>query len=243
MRKQISFNSANGKIVGLLDLPVLESGEKCPIAIILHGIGDHKATPFMSTVSDSLLNKGIGTLRIDLNGHGESDGNFTDMTISSEAADAIAAVHFAKQLPEAARILLIGHSQGGVASILAAGKIGNEIDNLVLLAPAIVLKDGAKNGNILGGEFDPNHLPETLPIVWGVLGRKYIEDAKQLPIHEEFLKYKGKVTIIHGTADNVVPTLYSEKLKELNKTAELVLLKDFGHSFEPNGSEVGKYIN
>lgn len=243
MSKQITYNSANGKIVGLLDLPKLKEGEKCTIAVILHGIGDHKATPFMSTVSANLVEKGIGTLRIDFNGHGESNGNFTDMTISSEAEDAIAAVGFAKQLPQAERILLIGHSQGGVASILAAGELKDNIDHLVLLAPAIVLKDGARNGNILGGIFDPNQVPETLPIVWGVLGRRYIEDAKQLRIHEAFVNYKGKVTIIHGTADNVVPTTYSKELKQLNNSATLVLLKDYGHSFEPDGKEVTKYID
>lgn len=244
MTKRITYNSPNGKIVGLLDLPELSTGGKCPIAILLHGIGDHKATPFMNTVSASLQQKGIGTLRIDFNGHGESDGSFTDMTITSEVGDAIAAIHYVEQLPQTERILLVGHSQGGVASILTAGQIGNEtIDHLVLLAPAVVLRDGARNGNILGGTFNPYQLPETLPIVWGVLGRNYIEDAKQLPIHEEFVKYKGKTTIIHGTADEVVPTSYSEELKRLSRNAELVILNGYGHSFEPDASIVGKYIS
>ena len=243
MTKEISYNSPNGRISGLLDLPELGEKKKCAIAILLHGIGDHKSTPFMNTLSAGLLQKGIGTLRIDFNGHGESDGNFTDMTISSEVKDAVAAINYVKQLPETDRILLVGHSQGGVASILTAGLIGNEsIDHLVLLAPAIVLKDGARNGNILGGTFNPEQLPETLPIVWGVLGRNYIADAQHLPIYEEFVKYKGETTIIHGTADEVVPTSYSEKLKQLNSNAKLYLLDGFGHSFEPDATAVCKHI-
>lgn len=243
MTKEIAYNSANGRISGLLDLPELGTKKKCAIAILLHGIGDHKSTPFMNTLSAGFLQKGIGTLRIDFNGHGESDGNFTDMTISSEVKDAVAAISYVKQLPETDRILLVGHSQGGVASILTAGLVGNEsIDHLVLLAPAIILKDGARKGNILGGTFNPEQLPETLPIVWGVLGRNYITDAQHLPIYEEFVKYKGKTTIIHGTADDVVPTTYSEKLKQLNSKAELFLLDGFGHSFEPDATAVCKHI-
>lgn len=237
MIKRINYTSKNGNIAGLLQLPELKAGEKCPIAIVQHGIGDHKDTPFMQAVANGLYEKGIGSLRIDFNGHGESDGTFTKMTISSEVDDATAAIEYVGSLPYTQNISLVGHSQGGVVASLTAGKKGRGVlTSVVLLAPAVVLKDGANSGNILGGVFDTNNIPETLPIVWGVLGKNYIKDAQQLRIYEEASKYDGPVSLIHGTADAVVATHYSEELDQRLAHSELNLLSGYGHSFEPDSS-------
>lgn len=242
MIEKIWINSQNGRIAGLLQLPELNQHEQCPIAIVLHGIGDHKDTPFMHAIAETLYQANIGTLRIDFHGHGESDKTFTEMTITNEVEDAVSAINFVQQLPQTSHIIVIGHSQGGVVAGLVAGRVGKAISSLILLAPALVLKDGAKEGNILGGEFDVNHLPDTLPIVWGVLGKNYIADAQQLSIYEETTKYEGHVTIIHGTSDSVVPTFYSTELNKRLKDSTLHLLEGYGHSFEPDNLTATRLI-
>lgn len=245
MAERIWIDSKNGRIAGLLQ--TAGNLAQAPLAVVLHGIGDHKSTPFMSAIANGLQERGIGTLRIDFNGHGESDGSFGQMTISKEVDDAVAAVAYAKALPGTGSVFLVGHSQGGVVAALAAGRLGNQLDGLQLLAPALILKDGAREGNILGGTFNPNDLPEELPIVWGVLGRHYIEDARELQIDEWLERYHGPLNIVHGTADAVVPYHYSEKLNTRNKNSRLHLLQGYGHSFEPNCSLcvklIGDFVN
>ncbi len=240
MTETITYIGSKGSIAGFLQLPQGKN-DKLTIAIILHGIGDHKDTPFMNAVNNELLTNGIGTLRIDFNGHGDSAGSFTDMTIPLEIEDARQAVNYVSSLPYVDKIVLIGHSQGGVVAGMLAGKLGKDaINGLVLLAPAAVLKDGALEGNILGGTFNTDDVPDTLPIVWGVLGKNYITTTQKLDIYGETRKYLGPTYIIHGTNDTVVPVHYAERYHKELPHSELSLLNGYGHSFDPNGAKVGE---
>lgn len=234
--EKLFFDGSKGKIASLLLLPdAYDRESKIDICVLLHGIGDHKSTPFMSSVSKIFVQNGYAVLALDFNGHGESDGSFTDMTILNEIEDAYKAVLYVEGLPFVRHVILVGHSQGGVVAGMLAGKLGfPRISSLVLFAPAIVLRDGANNGNILGGLFNPDSVPDTLPIKWGVLGREYILTSKTLPIYEETSKFAGPVCLLHGDLDPVVPFSYSDRLHQLLPQSEYHLLNGFKHSFEPD---------
>ena len=237
MITKVSFQGGKGKIAALLQMPDLQPGSHCPICVVLHGIGDHKDTPFMHSIGDILERNGIGSLRIDFNGHGDSDGSFTEMTIPNEVDDAEQAVLYAKSLSEVSDIFVLGHSQGGVVSCLLSAHMPDDIKGIALMAPAFILHDGALKGNILGGEFDPNNLPETLPISWGVLGKNYISTAQQLDIYGAIQQYGGPLCIVHGTGDAVVPMTYADQLSKLMPSATYHRIEGLGHSFEPDSDK------
>ena len=46
-------------------------------------------------------------------------------------------------------------------------------------------------------------------------------------------KYKGKVLIIHGTDDKVVPLDYSRRAQSTYRNAELKIIDKAGHGFKP----------
>lgn len=85
-------------------------------------------------LADLLTEKGIAVVRFDFNGHGKSDGSFTDMNVLNEIEDAIAILEYVRKLDFVTEIYVIGHSQGGVVAGMLAGYYPDVIHKLVLLA-------------------------------------------------------------------------------------------------------------
>lgn len=62
------------------------------------------------------------------------------------------------------RLFLLGHSQGGVVSAMTAGYYKDQIEALVLMAPAIALKDDAIRGECMGIQYDPYNVPDSVDL-------------------------------------------------------------------------------
>lgn len=70
------------------------------------------------------------------------------------------------------------------------------------------------------------------------LGRTFILAAQKLPIYEVSCKYTGKVCLIHGKRDKIVPYSYSEKYYELYANSELHLLDEESHFMNGNKEQI-----
>jgi len=93
------------------------------LAILMHGFTTdmgYDETRIIPRLAAALLERGVATLRFDFNGHGRSAGRFQDMTVLNEIADAKEVLDDALTL-NYQRIILIGHSQGGVVASMLAG--------------------------------------------------------------------------------------------------------------------------
>lgn len=222
-----------GRLAARLQLPAIGVGEKCHVVVICHGFTSNMDDPVVASVADSLLGNGIGMLRFDFNGHGKSEGDFADMTVPNEIDDAMAAVAFARRLPQAAGVSLVGHSQGGVVAAMTAGRLGSgTIRSLVLMAPAAVLRDDALRGSTMGASYDPWHAPEYVTLPSGhKLGRAYIQTAISLPIYETAARYAGPALVVHGMADRVVPYTYGERFAREMPRCEVSLVPGDDHVF------------
>lgn len=228
----VEINGAVGKLSAVIGLPALKQGETCPMVILMHGFMSEKQDRVISTIGDKLLAKGIAYIRFDFNGHGESEGEFQNMTVLNEIEDARKVYEYARSLAYVSDIFLLGHSQGGVVAGMTAGELGTgKIAGLVLMAPAAVLKDNSLEGNIMGNAFAPVNTPEYVLIFGHRLGRDYIKTAQTLPIYETAAQYTGPVCVIHGKADEIVPYSYGERFKSEYKDCELHLLENEDHVF------------
>lgn len=235
---KLTLMGSKGKLAAEIQKPVLSSGEKVPIAIIMHGFTGNKEGRMLKLIADSLQNHGIASIRFDFNGHGQSEGRFEDMTVPNEIEDAKKVYEYVATLPyvDASRIALVGHSQGGVVSAMNAGELGSpRVAAVALLAPAAVLRDDAIRGNTMGAKYNSLDLPDSVPLFGGHnLGASYIRTAFTLPIYETAARYTGPATIIHGTGDRVVPYTYGERFHEQWKNSEWHLLEYFDHGFTQN---------
>ena len=89
----------------------------------------------------------------------------------------------------------------------------------------------AREGNLLGIDFDPLHIPEMLYKEDLELSGDYIRVAQTIHVEDEIARYGGPVLIVHGDADDVVPYSYAERANELYKNATLVPVHGADHCF------------
>lgn len=236
-----------GGIATTLTLPdsVDTAKDKCPLAVLMHGFLSKKDLYPIPAIACALAKVGIASIRFDFDAHGKSEGDFMDMTISSEIADARAVFEYARRLPFVSDIALIGHSQGGVIAGMLAGELENEVRKpkcVVLLAPAAVLKDDAIAGQCMHAKYDASNPPEYVSVFFHKLGRAFILEAQKLPIFEVSTLYSGPVCIIQGGGDKIVPISYSEKYHHSYKNSELHILKDEGHMLNNNKARLLEII-
>jgi len=141
--KTISFQNANGETLsGRLDLPL--GAVPDAYALFAHCFTCSKHTKAVAAVSHALTRKGIAVLRFDFTGLGDSEGDFSDTTFSSNVADLITAAGYLEAHYAAPKIL-IGHSFGGTACLKAAGHL-----------------PGVKAVATIGSPFDPAHVRHLL---------------------------------------------------------------------------------
>ena len=187
-------------------------------------------------IADSLMKHGIASIRFDFNGHGESEGDFVDMTVPNEIEDAMKVYEYVRDLRYVDKVAIVGHSQGAVVASMIAGQVEPEsFKAVVLMAPAAVLRDDAIRGSTMGANYDPLDPPEFVKLFGNIrLGRDYIRTAFSLPIYETAAKYQGPALVVHGTADRVVPYTYGERFHQIWPKSECVVLDAFDHGFSQN---------
>ena len=236
----VYIDGDHGRLKGLIQKPELKEGEKCPMVIFCHGFSGTKDGPMFELIADTLQAHGIASIRFDFNGHGESEGEFKDMTVPNEIVDARKVVEYVSDLRYVSSLAIVGHSQGGVVAAMTAGQLSEELGEspfkaVALMAPAAVLRDDAIRGSTMGKQYDPFDPGEYVELWGGLkLGGQYIRTAFSLPIYETAAKYLGPALIIHGNADRVVPYTYGERFHQIWPKSELVIQEYFDHGFSQN---------
>ena len=235
--EQVVIDGDHGRLKGIIQKPRLQAGEQCPMVIFCHGFGGSKDGPLFELMADTLQAHGIASIRFDFNGHGESEGDFKDMTVPNEIEDAKKVAEYVRNLRYVSSMAIVGHSQGGVVASMTAGQLSQEqgepaFKAVALMAPAAVLRDDAIRGNTMGKSYDPFDPGEYVEL-WGgkKLGGQYICTAFSLPIYETAAHYQGPALIIHGNADRVVPYTYGERYHEIWPKSELVIQEYYDHGF------------
>jgi len=116
--KPINFRSLGDEIRGALFTP--ESDEPSPALIICHGAGEFKENYF--EMCQALAEHGVGSLVMDMHGHGESGGERYCVRMHEWVSDIQAAIDFLATRPEIDkhRIGAFGLSSGGTAILEAA---------------------------------------------------------------------------------------------------------------------------
>jgi len=227
MEIPVTFLSDNQALLGVLHVP---ERTPAPGVVMCHGFTGHKAEThrlFVNTARD-FCRHGLAVLRFDFRGSGDSAGEFQEMTISREIADAKAALDFISLRGEVdpARLGVLGLSMGGCVAACLSGR-DPRVKALVLWAAT------AHPGRIferLLPQFEEGR--QVLDMNgWGI-GRQFLEDARTLHPLGEIRNYRGPALVVHGTQDESVPPSDAEDYhKALLPHSELHFVQASDHVF------------
>ena len=131
--RKTEFKTTGGEtLAAALELPV-----KPPHAFVLfaHCFSCTKDIKAAREIARALRAEGFAVMRFDFTGLGASEGDFANTNFSSNVDDLVSAADFLRQ-EFSAPAILIGHSLGGAAAIVAATRIPEVKGVAVIGAPA-----------------------------------------------------------------------------------------------------------
>ena len=193
-------------IVGTLNLP--DGTGKVPAVLMLHGFAGSRdeVASIYKREADTLAAKGIGSMRIDFRGFGESNGNAEDLTVDSQLQDALSGLAFLKgnQRVDAARLGVLGFSLGGGIAILAADRESATVKSLVTWSS---VGDFHKDmvGDVGQKVFDKAASRGVAVIDFGdhqlVLKKDFFDSLDRFPLAAAIARYRGAYLAIAGAGD------------------------------------------
>ncbi len=223
--EELSALSEGQKVLGYFFRP--ENIEApLPAVIISHGFGANGTRT--SGMARTFSQRGFAAVALDFRGARESrsEGGPEVRSVLSEKADLEAMLDVLRGRPEvdASRVYLLGISEGGCVSALAAAKNAVKVAAMALVFPALCIADDARERF-----FYKEEIPEFYDIMDVTVGRRYGVDAHGLNILESIQGYDGPVQIVHGDADEVVPVSYSIRAAKLYTNCTLHIIEGGNH--------------
>lgn len=205
-----------------------------PAVILCHGFMANET--MCHTYARVLAELGYVAFTFDFCGGGlgsRSDGKSENMTLLTEKQDLLAVIDYVKKLPyvDGAHISLLGCSQGGFVSALAAKELQDGIESLILFYPALCIPDDARKGKMMFFKFDPSNIPDILGSFPMKLGGEYARCVIDMNPFDEISGYKGRTLLLHGTADEIVNISYARTAKDLYPNCRYEEIENGGHGF------------
>ncbi len=232
MERRIYFEDNEGnKVCGVLDTP--PKAGKGKIVLMAHGLGMDKSSRGNVKIARRINDLGLPTFRIDMYGHGESDGKFVDLTVSHAAESILAAISYLDKRGYR-KIAFYGTSFGGIAGIIAASR--NKRLSLLILRSPVSDYCAAEDARMSRQKMSEWRQKGEMPYVNAAgknlrKGFALYEDAKKNNAYMAAPNIKIPVLIVHGKNDEVVPISQSIKTSRLIKDCELHIVKGADHRY------------
>ena len=200
--RQLQFTNRYGhKLAAQLDLPI--DGKPHAYAIFAHCFTCTKNLKAVDNINRSLTRGGIGVLRFDFTGLGQSEGEFADTNFTTNVSDLVdAASYLAKHY--SAPGILIGHSLGGAAVLQAASEIESATAAAVIGAPARpdhVLRHLSEATKEIEAQGEAEVRLAGRPFR---IKKQFLDDLKADPMAGVIKSLKRALLILHSPVDNVV---------------------------------------
>lgn len=154
-------------------------------------------------ISDALCSKGIGVFRFDFTGLGESDGDFGDTDFGSNVEDLVMAARF-MEAEWGAPTLLVGHSLGGAAALVAADALPGVRAVATIGAPF----DPAHVTNLFGNKLEEVRQEGSARIsIAGrpfTISREFVESVEEQRMEQVLSRLGRPLLVLHSPVDRTV---------------------------------------
>ena len=180
------------------------------------------------------MDKGQAYIRFDYFAHGDSNGDFSEGSITTWLADTVAIIDQVAK----SDVVLVGSSMGAWLALLAALKRTEQVKGLLLLACAAdMTKYYPERIDDLHKEVDsqgrvfyalPNEYDNQEPYK---IYQRLIDDGEQYFLLGSPINLDIPIHLIHGQDDDVVPWQRSQQVLDrlVSKNASLHLIKNGDH--------------
>jgi hypothetical protein len=219
---RIEFTNRRGqRLVGMLHG---EPSER--MAVSCHGMLSSKDGIKHTMLAGALAERGIGTVRFDFAGRGESEGDMMELSYTSEMEDLDAAIEYLSSLG-ALRVGAFGSSMGGGVVLLTAARDERIAVIATLAAVAHPAEIESHYPKACAGWRDRGFID--LP--GGRVGSALLEDALEHDIVAAVRVIRAPAMIVHGLADEVVPTSDAHDIASAMRNVSLELVDGADHRF------------
>lgn len=219
-------NKYNKKLSAIIELPEKNIRD---FIIISHCFTCSKLYKLYNNISNTLVENGYGVVRYDVMGLGESEGDFSDTSFSTNVEDLIAVNDYVSEKYKSPRFLF-GHSIGSLVSIKAA--------NILEAIIGVVTVGSPPNFDNLFNFFSnyEDELKKEDNLVVNLFGRsinigpKYLKDLQRENVEEIIANFNKSIIIFHSTSDKIVPYRNGLKLfNSIDSEKSFITLKDVDH--------------
>ena len=234
--EEYSISYDDKQLYGKITAPRDYKSKKLPTIVITHGLNNTLEQYEM--YSQLLAKQGYLVYSFDFYGgsrQSKSGGqDMLNMSVKTELTDLTQVMEklSSETFVDKSRMSLFGASQGGVVASLYAAAYPDRVHKLMLIFPAFVLFDNAKETYHELGSPDFNQLPDSLTHHNTTLGKIYLIDALNIDIQAEQAKITAPTLIIHGTDDAVVPYQYAVEASQTIPNAKLVTVEGGEHRID-----------
>lgn len=202
-------NGRGARLAARLDLP---EGSACrAYALVAHCFTCGKDLKAFYYLGKALARAGYGALRVDFTGLGESEGDFSRTDLSTNVSDLLAAADHLTEHREAPR-LLVGHSLGGAAVLVAASRLPS-------VAAVAVIGTPSDTEHLVGDLRDAKREAEAgRPATVEVAGKtfslspSFFRALEREDLEGAVRSLRAALLILHSPLDEVVGIEHAESL-------------------------------
>ena len=208
--KLVFPNSKGEELAANLELP---AGPPAAFAVFAHCFTCSRNIHAASRISRALCQRGIAVLRFDFTGLGSSEGDFANTNFSSNVEDLLSAAEALRERYQAPA-LLVGHSLGGAAVLVAGSRIPEVRAVATLAAPsdtehllglfdadlAAIERDGRAEVNLAGRRF---------PIT-----KQFVDDVSATRLSDSIRVLARPLLILHSPTDELVDIDHARRIYE-----------------------------
>jgi len=226
--EKVNFlNRKECKLTGYLDFPNGKNPKA--YAVFAHCFTCSKDLKAIENIDESLANYGIASLRFDLTGIGESEGDFPDSNYTGYVEDILSSIEFLNNNFEPPK-LLVGHSLGGCLAIETASQIPSIKAVAVIGSPAEPSNLSEKLNRTKEKAASSGEAETEIGGVKYIFKKQFFDDIEKHKL-EPFIRNLNKpLLIMHSMADTYTGIENAELIfRTANHPKSFISLDDIDH--------------
>lgn len=230
MQSLMIENKMRQKLAAIQFMPACDTHA---LLIICHGFRGAKENGGKIYAFTERINQlGVGVIAFDFSGSGQSEGDFSSLTLTRQVQDLQAVIDYLDaryDLP----IILLGRSFGG-ATVLAGGAFDERVKAFIVWSTPVFLE---KTFSAMLPEEVRSLQSGQMVLIHDEAGDYYLDASfiRDFEHHDmdRYLRaiHSKPVLIIHAQDDEIVPAENAMHMHRLLEKSKLVLVEDAGHRF------------